>query len=409
MRKVLFLSHGHPELSKGGGEVASWNLFTALKEQGFECMYVARTDGKPHGGSTFSIRAQDQVLFHTGMTDWFNLSSSNTKHLFSDFSELVASFDPDIIHVHHYAHMGIEVLGALRQAAPNAKIVFTLHEFMAICMHNGQMVKNRTLKLCYKSNENDCHDCYPQHSPTDHFLRKQYLLDQFSYVDSFVSPSRFLADRYIDWGLNEDEIHVIENVLPTMPILAPRALLKDEKRTRFAFFGQVNPYKGIDILLEAFLKLPEEVLDTVSLDIHGANLDKQTSELKEKVAGLLAKLEGVVTMRGSYESHQLSYLLQECDWVIIPSIWWENSPVVIQEAIAHGRPLIGANIGGMKEKIEGIAGLTFQARSSSSLATKIQQAMEPECFDEWVGKLSQKNDPLKTHTEFLNSLFVETY
>jgi hypothetical protein len=63
----------------------------------------------------------------------------------------------------------------------------------------------------------------------------------------------------------------------------------------------------------------------------------------------------------------------------------------------------------MKEKIEGIAGLTFDARSSSSLATKIQQAMEPECFDEWVGKLSKKNDHLKTHIEFLNSLFVETY
>lgn len=402
MQKVLFLSHGHPELSKGGGEVASWNLFTALKEQGFECMYVARTDGKPHGGSTFSIRAQDQVLFHTGMTDWFNLSSSNTKHLFSDFSELVASFDPDIIHVHHYAHMGIEVLAALRQAAPNAKIVFTLHEFMAICMHNGQMVKNRTLKLCYKSNENDCHDCYPQHSPTDHFLRKQYLLDQFSYVDSFVSPSRFLADRYIDWGLSEDEIHVIENVLPAMPILAPRVLLEGEKRTRFAFFGQVNPYKGIDILLEAFLKLPEEVLGAVTLDIHGANLDKQTGELKEKVAGLLIKLEGVVTMRGAYESHQLSNLLKECDWVIIPSIWWENSPVVIQEAIAHGRPLIGANIGGMKEKIEDIAGLTFDARSPSSLATKIQQAMEPECFDEWVGKLNNDNGALAQHIELID-------
>ena len=55
-----------------------------------------------------------------------------------------------------------------------------------------------------------------------------------------------------------------------------------KKRTRFAFFGQVNPYKGIDILLEAFLKLPAEVLGSVSLDIHGANLDKQTGELKEK-------------------------------------------------------------------------------------------------------------------------------
>jgi glycosyltransferase involved in cell wall biosynthesis len=82
---------------------------------------------------------------------------------------------------------------------------------------------------------------------------------------------------------------------------------------------------------------------------------------------------------------------------------------VIQEAIAHGRPLIGANLGGMKEKIEGVAGLTFDARSPSSLATKIQQAMEPTCFDEWVGKLGKQNDYLKSHIEFLNSLFIDTH
>ncbi|MGS2719916.1 glycosyltransferase [Paraglaciecola aestuariivivens] len=404
MYKVLFLSHGHPDLSKGGAEVASWNLFEALKEQGFECMYVARTDGQSHGGSTFSIRAQDQVLFHTGMTDWFNLSSSNVKHLFTDLSELVSGFEPDIIHIHHYAHIGIEVLAALRQAAPKAKIVFTIHEFMAICMHNGQMVKNRTLKLCYKSNENDCHDCYPQHSPADHFLRKQYLLDQFAHVDCFVSPSQFLAQRYIEWGLESHKMQVIENVLPATPKLAPRSLAEGEKRRRFAFFGQVNPYKGVDILLEAFLKLPPEVLHTVSLDIHGANLDKQTGELKEKVAALLERLGGTVTMRGSYESHQLSGLLEECDWVVIPSIWWENSPVVIQEAIAHGRPLIGANIGGMKEKIEGIAGLTFDARSSSSLANKIQQAMQPECFNHWVSQLNGNSAALAQHIELLDQL-----
>ncbi|QDP01944.1 glycosyltransferase [Thalassotalea sp. PS06] len=401
MHKVLFLSHGHPELNKGGAEVASWNLFEALKEAGHECLYVARNDAKSHGGSTFSIRSEEEVIFHTGMTDWFCLSSSNTKHLFDDFGQLVQSFEPTVIHIHHYAHIGIEVLAAARKAAPNAKIIFTIHEFMAMCLHNGQMVKTESLKLCYKATHSDCARCFPQHSPADFFLRKSYILDQFSYVDEFVSPSQFLAERYVDWGLPQEKVHVIENVLPEISAIPPRKLKKGEKRGRFAFFGQVNPYKGIDILLDAFSKLPEDIKDMVSLDIHGASLEHQSGEFQEKVAKQLEDLGELVTMRGSYESHQLPNLMAECDWVIIPSIWWENSPVVIQEAIAYGRPLIGSNIGGMKEKIEGIAGLTFDARSSVSLASMIETALDNEVFEHNQSQLSRV-DVVSQHLDILN-------
>jgi glycosyltransferase involved in cell wall biosynthesis len=401
MHRVLFLSHGHPELNKGGAEVASWNLFEAFKEAGHECLYVARNDANAHGGSTFSIRSEEEVLFHTGMSDWFCLSSSNTKHLFDDFGALVESFKPTVIHMHHYAHIGIEVIAAARRAAPNAKIIFTLHEFMAMCLHNGQMVKTESLKLCYKATHADCSSCFPHHTPADFFLRKSYILDQFSYVDEFVSPSHFLAERYIEWGIEKEKMHVIENVLPAITALEPRALAKNEKRRRFAFFGQINPYKGIDILLDAFAKLPEEIQEIVTLDIHGASLEHQTGELKDKVAKQIEALGDIVTMRGAYESHQLPTLMAECDWVIIPSIWWENSPVVIQEAIAYGRPLIGSNIGGMKEKIEGIAGITFDARSSASLASTIKEAIEVQCFDYWLNKLVLEDCSFDRHSKLI--------
>ena len=174
MKKVVFISHGHPELSKGGAEVASWNLYQHLIEQGYDCLYIARTDGASHGGSTFSQRG-DEVLFHTGMTDWFNLSTSHLKPLFGDLAEMLKQFNPDIVHIHHYAHMGIEIFPAVKRAAPNAKVLFTIHEFMAMCMHNGQMVKRETLKLCNKAAVSDCSACFPSHSPSDFFLRKNYI------------------------------------------------------------------------------------------------------------------------------------------------------------------------------------------------------------------------------------------
>ncbi|MDP5029224.1 glycosyltransferase family 4 protein, partial [Paraglaciecola sp.] len=396
-KKILIISHAHPELSKGGAEVASWNLFQSLKEAGHECLYLARSENLSHGGSTFSVRQQDQIMLHTSITDWFCLSSSNTKHLFDDLGELVKEFSPDIMHVHHYAHIGIEIFTALKRAAPQAKLIFTLHEYMAICMHNGQMVKNNSLKLCFKESPADCNRCFPERSPADFFLRKQYILDQFASVDEFISPSQFLADRYIDWGIPKNKMHVIENILPSFEKLLPRPLGTEKKRGRLAFFGQLNLYKGIDILLQALALLPEDIKAHIHLDIHGANLELQSQAFQDKVTLLLEDVQELVTMRGAYESEQLPILMQETDWVIIPSIWWENAPVVIQEAIALGRPLIGSNIGGMKEKIEGIAGLTFQVKSPASLANAILEAIEPLTFDKNYHSLHTKVDMYDAH------------
>lgn len=403
MTKVVFISHGHPELSKGGAEVASWNLYKHLNENGYDCLYIARTDGPSHGGSTFSKRG-DEILFHTSMSDWFNLSTSNLKPLFSDLSELLQQFSPDIVHIHHYAHIGIEIFPAIKRAVPNAKVLFTIHEFMAMCMHNGQMVKRESLKLCDKASTSDCSKCFPTHSPGDFLLRKSYVLDQLSYVDEFISPSRFLAERYIDWGIPAEKMHVIENVLPDIVPIPPRPIKEGEKRTKFAFFGQINPYKGIDILLQALLLLPPHLKSTVTVDIHGANLDAQTSDFKEKVERLLEKVEGMVEIRGPYEPEQLKNRIADCDWVIIPSIWWENSPVVIQEAINFGRPLIGSNIGGMLEKIDNQAGLTFEARSANALANAMEKAVEPDTFDHWHSKLNANQQAKEDHIAMLRGL-----
>ncbi len=403
MSKVVFISHGHPELSKGGAEVASWNLYQYLKQKGYECLYIARTDDASHGGSTFSKRG-DEVLFHTSMSDWFNLSTSHLKPLFNDLADILKQFDPDIVHIHHYAHMGIEIFPAVKRALPNAKVIFTLHEFMAMCMHNGQMVKRESLKLCEKAAPNDCNKCFPAHSPGDFLLRKSYIQDQLSYVDEFVSPSAFLANRYVDWGIPEEKMHVIENILPALAPIPPRPLRPGEKRTKFAFFGQINPYKGIDILLQALLLLPEEVKSQIVLEINGANLDKQPADFREKVEKLLDRAGGMVDLRGPYEAEQLRSRMEDCDWVVIPSIWWENSPVVIQEAIHFGRPLIGSNIGGMKEKIENIAGITFEARSANALAQAMVKAIEPEVFSHWHAKLDATHNANNEHLTLLASL-----
>jgi len=67
------------------------------------------------------------------------------------------------------------------------------------------------------------------------------------------------------------------------------------------------------------------------------------------------------------------------DWVVVPSIWWENSPLVIQEAFAHRRPVICSNIGGMAEKVrDDVDGLHFKVDDAHSLADTLLRAAHTE-------------------------------
>jgi glycosyltransferase involved in cell wall biosynthesis len=67
--------------------------------------------------------------------------------------------------------------------------------------------------------------------------------------------------------------------------------------------------------------------------------------------------------------------MSKIDWVVVPSTWWENSPLVIQEAFGHGKPIICSDIGGMAEKVtDGVNGLHFRARDPDDLAQKLEEA-----------------------------------
>jgi len=119
--------------------------------------------------------------------------------------------------------------------------------------------------------------------------------------------------------------------------------------------------------------------DNVTLRLHGANLEMQPKPFQNEFVELVAATSPAVTLLGRYDHRELPRLMAEIDWVVVPSIWWENSPLVIQEAFLHGRPVICGDIGGMKEKVrDGIDGLHFRAGDVDSLARTLARAAESD-------------------------------
>jgi glycosyltransferase involved in cell wall biosynthesis len=388
--RVLVVSHGHPVMSLGGAEVASHNLHKGLNTlPGVESIYLARV-GHPvprHGASALmSLRlAVDEVLFHADDYDHFFLSNGDTEAIRRDLLRFAGDLSPHVVHFHHMIGMGLEALYALREALPRSLIVVTLHEYLAICHNHGQMVKRPSGQLCNKASPISCNGCFPD-IPVSRFLkREQFLRGMLGLADAFISPSMFLATRYIEWGIEAEKLSVIENGIVVKEPAPMRDLpARSLRRNRFAYFGQMTPFKGVDVLIDAVSRVPQDIWGEDScLMIYGGNLERQPAEFQERVKKLIDDAGRRVRFYGAYQNADMPRLMRSVDWVVLPSIWWENSPVVIQEALHHRRPIICSDIGGMAEKVhDGRDGLHFRAGSAHDLADRLIEVLnEPAAWD----------------------------
>ena len=70
-------------------------------------------------------------------------------------------------------------------------------------------------------------------------------------------------------------------------------------------------------------------------------------------------------------------VFNHCDAIVVPSIWMENSPLVIHEAQQARVPVVTANVGGMAEYVHHeVNGLLFEHRSVESMAEQMQRLVD---------------------------------
>jgi glycosyltransferase involved in cell wall biosynthesis len=194
----------------------------------------------------------------------------------------------------------------------------------------------------------------------------------------FISPSHFLADRMTDWGLPREKFVVIENGLRDVGQreLNGRQTIEG-KPWVFGYFGQITPFKGADTLLDTIDLLTRQpgVEQILRIRVHG-NLIGQEADFIERFTTTFAKSR-FATYAGPYENADVQKLMAACDYILVPSTWWENSPVVIQEAYAAGRPVICTGIGGMAEKVPNRrTGLHFRLGDGADLARVMMEAAD---------------------------------
>lgn len=367
--RVLVMSHMHPAVSKGGAEIAAYQLYGALRQSPLveHCWFLAAAGGRVAGrlGVRLSQPFQPDEYVYTG-TGFDHFTHANPDPEWpGELTRLLQELRPDVVHLHHYTNFGVETLLTIRRALPKVRIVLTLHEYLAICNHFGQMVKRPSLSTCAGASPRACQRCFPERTEQDFFLRELYLKRFLRLVDQFIAPSRFLASRYVEWGLDPARLAVVEN---GMPVADPPAPARTDKGLSIGFFGQISRLKGIDVVFDAAKLLESDSVRGLRIDVHGDH-SGQPPEFRALFEARVKDAAPIIHLHGPYANDRVGALMRQVDAVLVPSIWWENSPLVIQEAFLAGRPVICSDLGGMAEKVRhGVDGFHFRAGHARVLA-----------------------------------------
>ena len=203
--------------------------------------------------------------------------------------------------------------------------------------------------------------------------RKQRLFRALEQVEAVLAPSLFLkqmfenegfpqgAIRHLPYGVDPERLSGRRRVYPE-PIELP---------LRLGYVGSLTRHKGLEIAIRALRSIPG---DGWRLTVHGG-LDADPDYSRE----LLERAEGDERIRfaGPFRPTELGQVLERIDLLLVPSIWYENTPFTILEAQMMGLPVAASDLGGISEVVHpGENGLLFEAGNADALATVVRQVLE---------------------------------
>ncbi len=395
--RILKIIHGYPPNYNAGSEVYTQSLCEELAKNNE--VFVFTREENPYLPD-FSIREEKTKKNLTAFIINMAQGKDGFRHeeLDEEFRELVNLLNPDIAHIGHLNHLSTGLVDVLK--SKKIPIVFTLHDFWLMCSRGQFLQRNFGVsehwQLCNGQEDSKCaKNCYNAYF-TGQRENKDSDLDYWTKwignrmaetksvaekVDLFIAPSKYLMNRFIkEFSIPEDKIVYLDYGFP-LKYLTPTNGNKKPDCFTFGYIGTHIPSKGVNLLIEAF----EKVSGNACLKIWGWKDEQNTKALIEKAKGIGKQVE----FRGEYVNKNLAdEVFSQIDCIVVPSIWMENSPLVIHEAQACHIPVITANAGGMAEYVRHKEnGLLFQHRDVQSLSEQMLWAVENK---EAMKKMSER-------------------
>lgn len=404
MRIAIFVHCFFPEHFYGT-ETYTLNLAKQLQIKGHEPIVISAIfHGEPKKEEVVSSYIYDGIKVYCIDKNYFPHKRVKDTYYQNElrqvFFDLLQKLKPDLVHVTHLINHTAVLLEVV--SGMNIPMVATFTDFYGFCFNCKLEAADGSLCNGPNRNRTNCLSCYLKAARSPYY---KYLVNKFpsllpvyamafyyagyfypkrfsfvgditqcpdiltkcySHYNAVIAATEFLRDIYIANGLTVP-VHLIR-----FGIDLPR--LPKQSRSgfpvKFGFIGQISHHKGTDILIEAFSRLPK---GKAVLNIYGP--ENQEPLFMEKLK-LLAKGYDVFFM-GTFPSEKIAEVLSNLDFLVIPSRWHENSPLVLLNALTSHTPVIVSEGKGMTEFIEeGKNGYVFPMGSVEGLERVLKMIIE---------------------------------
>lgn len=381
--RIAFTVHKLPPESLGGTEIYTRSLARVLAETGHEIVIFAPSAtvdtytriGESDGVTRVLTPLSPQRAHENALAQFWHTFRDGGME--ADFVRFLADFQPDVVHFQHVQGVSVRMID-LAEGLPR---VATLHDYWYFCA-NSQMIRPDESTCAGPSwGCHNCVDCATARADL-HYLRKirpitalplayrnQTLARAARQLDRMIAPSAFLRAQYVQQGFPAERIVVMENGLDIGRLgnlAAPvRTSATSRRPLRFGFLGSLAWQKGVHVAIEAFNRIDPAA---AALDIYGSG-----SAFPEYAANVHAAVRNPsIVIHPPIAHNEIGAVLRGLDVLIVPSLWYENSPLVIQEAFATRVPVIASRLGALEEKVTpGLSGWLFNPGDSQDLARVI--------------------------------------
>ena len=408
-RRILHAIHDFLPRHRAGSEIYAAALAAEQARRHDVFVLAAEYDPTtPHG--TLRWRAHDGLPVVELVNNWAFTGFDETyrsPRVNAQLTHVLEATQPDVLHVHNLLNLSFDLPRlAGERGVPS---VATLHDYTLVCASGGQRVHAAESHVCDTIDAARCSRCFmesPFHaqmaasrlrdgsvlargavavrrlmplaadalasrlpsavvSAADITRRLACARHVFDVIDVFVAPSAALADEYARLGLDRSRIEVSDYGFARAARAAPQSARGRE--LVIGFVGTLVWHKGVHVLIEAARRLT----GPCRLRIHGdpSTFPRYSDDLRRQSAGI------PVVFEGAFGRDELARVYSEIDVLVVPSLWPENSPLVIHEAFMHGVPVVGARRGGIPGLVsDGVNGVLYDGESASDLA-RVLQAM----------------------------------
>lgn len=374
--KILLVNKFH--WLKGGSEKYYFELAELLKEHGHEVAFFSMKDEKniSTGNKEYFVDKID--LNKSSKLKAFDViySKSNYKKM----KEALEDFKPDIVHINNFQRqLSASIIKAIKKK--NIPIVFTAHDVQAVCPAITMMDNDKC--ICEKCKGGKYLNCIKKKCNKGSTLKsiigaiegyyyraKKIYTKKINYI---ITPSNFYKTKFVEDGIPDYKIQALHNFVDLK-----QYDLEVTDEGYALYFGRLSKEKGILNLVNAFAKLENGTLYIAGEGSEKENIEKIINE---------NNLQERVKLLGFLNADEMKEIIRKSRFVVVPSIWYENCPYSVMETLAIGKPVIGANIGGIPELIqEAKTGLVYKFDDIEDLANKMKIFFEDAELAEQFGK-----------------------